>query len=53
MKAHQQGFSEEICKIMRTFSPSDREFFLVDTISFPVEMHIDLLCLFWGEGVGR
>ena len=53
MEAHRQSFGEEICEIMRTFSRSDTELPLLDTVSYPVELHMNRFCLFRCKGVGR
>ena len=48
-----QCLSEEVSEIVSTFAPSDKKIVLLDTITDPMELHVDGLRLLRSDSVGR
>ena len=42
-----KGFGEEVGEVVNAFAPSDRELFLMNSITDPVKSHVNTLCAFW------
>ena len=52
MKMHWDGLREEVSQVVRSLTPSDAELFLADSISYPVELHIDGFCFLGSDSIG-
>ena len=46
MQMNWKGFGEEVGEVVNTFAPSDRELFLMDSVTDAVKSHVNTLRAF-------